>query len=321
MAVRKAKKPDIKNVVIAVLLCIIGIETFFLYRSNDSFRNFFVYDDKGQASKKSVKKKQPVPVKKESIFEPVRKEEDPAVVPVAAVKPAVKPAVRKVPAGKYYVAIVIDDWGYSTKNCQYLKSIKSPITVAVLPKLAHSEDVMRCAHDAGQELMLHLPMEAHHNADEYPPDYLLKTSMSPIKIDNLLSDTLDQMPLIVGVNNHMGSKATEDKTTMTTIFKQLKHRGLFYMDSRVTSKSVCEPLAKQAGLPFASRDVFLDNVNERQAIISELNNLARIAKKRGKAVAIGHDRTLTLQVIEERIPWFKEQGIEFVTVKEYINLK
>ena len=69
---------------------------------------------------------------------------------------------------------------------------------------------------------------------------------------------------------------------------------------------------------ITSRDVFLDNVNERTAIMNQLTTLARLAKKRGWAVAIGHDRSLTLQVIQERLPWLKEQGIELVTVKEII---
>ncbi|MBL8012619.1 MAG: divergent polysaccharide deacetylase family protein [Candidatus Omnitrophica bacterium] len=260
------------------------------------------------------------PVVESSSVAPIKEEDKPVdVVAVAPVKATAK-KVATPSQKKSYVALVIDDWGYSTKNCQYLQSISDPITVAVLPSLPHSDDVMACAHKAGKEIVLHLPMEAHNNSDEYPPDYLLKTDMSPLKIDRLLSDTLDKMPLVSGVNNHMGSKATEDKMVMTTVFKQLKHRGLFFMDSKVTAKSVCEPLALQANLPFAARDVFLDNVNEASAIEKELEALVRLAKKHGKAIAIGHDRSLTLQVIEKYIPVLKEQGIELVTVKRYIKI-
>lgn len=319
MAARKSRKTDVRNVVIAVLLLIVGIESFFLYQSNEQFREFFVHSPNKQAIvKKPVKKPESRPADP-SAFNPVHVEEDP---PAAITHPAPVVPKKKAAAGlKSYVAVVIDDWGYSTKNCQYLKDIKAPITVAILPDLPHSADAMDCAHQTGKEIMLHLPMEAHNNNDEYPPDYLLKTSMSPIKIDNFLDKTLDKMPLVEGVNNHMGSKATEDKAMMTTVFKQLKHRGLFFMDSRVTAKSVCAPLARQVGVPFAARDVFLDNVNERSAIEKEMTQLAKIAKKRGKALAIGHDRALTLQVIQDNVASFKEQGIEFVTVKDYIKIK
>ncbi len=315
MTARKRKQIDLRNVIIAALVLVVGVQTYFLYQSNAGFREFFVRDSKSAPAPKKIVKKKTAQAPRVDLTAP-SKDPKAAVAPVAAVK-----TPRKMPPVKAHVAIVIDDWGYSTKNCEYLRSIKSPITVAVLPDLPHSDDVMQCAHEAGQEIMLHLPMEAHNNSDEYPADYLLKTSMSPIKIDRLLDNILDKMPLVVGVNNHMGSKATEDKTVMTTVFKQLKHRGLFYMDSRVTSKSICASLAKQMGLPFASRDVFLDNINERAPIQEALEELARIALKHGKALAIGHDRSLTLQVIQDKIPWFREQGIELVTVKEYIKIK
>lgn len=312
MVARKHKQIDVRNFVITVLVLVVGVQGYFLYQSNASFREFFVRDVKSAPVSKKVIKKNPV-----QVVRPARNTETKtAVAPIAAAR-----SPKKTPPVKARVAIVIDDWGYSTKNCDYLKSIKSPITVAVLPDLPHSNDVMKCAHEAGQEIMLHLPMEAHNNEDEYPTDYLLKTNMSPLKIDRLLTNILDNMPLVVGVNNHMGSKATENKTVMVTVFKQLKHRGLFFIDSRVTTNSICAPLARQAGLPFASRDVFLDNINERVPIEESLVELAKIALKRGKALAIGHDRSLTLSVIENKIPWFREQGIEFVTVKDYIKIK
>jgi polysaccharide deacetylase 2 family uncharacterized protein YibQ len=303
MAVKKGKSLDKKSWIIIALLFIIGVETYFLYQASPQFREVFVH-----AKKPATAVKKPVTTPEKLPVVPVPKE----VIPVVS---------RTVPAGTAVMAIVIDDWGYSTKNCQYLKDIKSPITASVLPDLPHSADVMQCAHDAGKEVMLHLPMEPHDNSDTYPEDYLLKTTMSPIKIDSLLSKILDKMPLVDGVNNHMGSKATEDKRLMTTVFKQLKYRGLFFVDSRVTNKSVCAPLAKQMEIPFTARDVFLDNVNERAAIENQLAGAVRIAKKRGKALAIGHDRSLTLQVIENKIPWLKSQGVELVPVKEYIKIQ
>ena len=304
MAGKRGKNPDAKSVVIAVLSFIICAETVLLYQFNpERFVGFFVHRKTAHV--------QPAPKSAERLH--VMPAEPVSAVPVPA------PTAIVPSTGTVKVAFIIDDWGYTTKNCQYLRDIKSPMAVAVLPDLPHSNDVMQCAHESGKTIMLHLPMEPHSNPDQYPPDYILKTTMTPIKVDRLLSNILDKMPLVEGVNNHMGSKATEDRRLMTTVFKQLRYRNLFFVDSRVTAKSVCAPLAKEMGVPFTSRDVFLDNVNERAAITTQLASLARIAKKRGWAVAIGHDRSLTLQVIEERIPWFKEQGIDIVPIKDLIS--
>jgi uncharacterized protein len=308
MAVRKGKM-DKRNIVIAVLSLVVCVETYLLYKADpDRFTGFFV-------KRQSVSRQAAVAKKPVKVALPAEKKVLPAEQPQAPV-----PAFMNMGRGPVAkVAFVIDDWGYSAKNCQYLRDIKSPMTVAVLPNLEHSLEVIDCAHKAGKEVMLHLPMEPHSNPDQYPEDYILKTTMLPTKVDRLLSDILDKMPHVDGVNNHMGSKATEDRRLMTTVFRQLKHRKLFFVDSKTASKSVCASLAKEMNLPFASRDVFLDNVNERGAIVEQINVLARVAKKKGRAVAIGHDRSLTLQVIQERIAWLKEQGIEIVTVKEIIG--
>jgi uncharacterized protein len=311
MSAKRGQKIDIRNFLIVVLSLVVCVETFLLYKSDpERFKGLFVHTKTETRPAKAVKKakaEKPRPsVKAEQAVE----EDVPAPV---------LPAITKPSGATAKVAIIIDDWGYSTKNCQYLRDFKNPITVAILPNLQHSIDVMNCAHEAGQEIMLHLPMEPHKNTDSYPTDYILTTKMLPTKVDKILSDILDKMPYVQGVNNHMGSKATEDRRLMTTVYRQLRHRKLFYVDSRVTAKSVCAPLAKEIGVSFTSRDVFLDNVNERVAIQNQLAVLARLAKKRGWAIAIGHDRSLTLQVIQERAAWFKEQGIEFVTVKEILG--
>jgi polysaccharide deacetylase 2 family uncharacterized protein YibQ len=295
---------------------IICAETYVLYKDDPQrFVGLFVHR-KASGQAKPVKK----PTVKTVPVEKVKATlDDEHATEAVAPGPVVPGVVSPEKSGPARVVIILDDWGYSVKNCQYLKDIKEPLTVAVLPSLPHTNDVLQCAHDSGKQIMLHLPLEPHNNSDKYPEDYILTTSMLPTKVDRLLSDILDKMPYVEGVNNHMGSKATEDRRLMTTIFRQLKYRKLFFVDSRTASKSVCSAVAKELGLPFASRDVFLDNVNERTAITNQLTTLARIAKKRGWAVAIGHDRSLTLQVIEERIPWFKEQGIEFVPVKEILS--
>jgi len=127
------------------------------------------------------------------------------------------------------------------------------------------------------------------------------------------------LPSIEGVNNHMGSKATEDKYLMKLIFKDIKKRGLFFVDSMTAHNSVCTWLSDEMGLTFGKRDVFLDNINSREAIIKQIILLAQKARHRGYAVAIGHDRHLTMQVLKEEIPLLEKQGIKFVSIKELLK--
>ncbi len=240
---------------------------------------------------------------------------------VALVKVHKKSMVKKVPPGSAgKIAFILDDWGYRMGNCHYLKEIKAPLAISVLPSLPHSDDIMKCASVNNKDIMLHLPLEAYHNLDTYPDNYVLTTAMPLHKIEKLLGETLTKMPLIVGVNNHMGSKATEDRALMKTIFKKLKKKGLFFVDSMTAPHhSICGQLADEMQLPFAKRDVFLDNINTREAIEKQMRELAQKARRQGYAIAIGHDRSLTMQVIKDEIPILQAQGFEIVHVKNLLR--
>ena len=69
--------------------------------------------------------------------------------------------------------------GSRRSNCKYLKEIPEPLAVSILPGLRHTKDVANCAKLYHKLAMLHLPLEALHNYDFYPPNYIIKTTMSP----------------------------------------------------------------------------------------------------------------------------------------------
>src|SRR4030067_635128 len=70
---------------------------------------------------------------------------------------------------------------------------------------------------------------------------------------------------------------------------ELKTRDVFFLDSLTNPKSVAYATAREFGLKAAKRDVFLDNEeNNPEYIRGQLEELARIAKKRGRAIGVGH---------------------------------
>jgi uncharacterized protein len=245
-------------------------------------------------------------------------QEHPSEAPAQVQAP---PETSSVPGSGGKIAIIIDDWGQTTWNCKYLRDIPEPLAVSILPGLRHTKDVAQCAQAYHKLAMLHLPLEALHNYDIYPPNYIIKTTMSPSLVSKIVDEDLNQLPSIAGVNNHMGSKATEDRALMKLIFKKIKRKGLFFVDSMTAPHTVCASLAYEMDLPFGKRDVFLDNINTRQAITKQLMALARIARRRGYAVAIGHDRRLTMQVIKDEIPVLEAQGFQIVSIKDLLRNK
>lgn len=216
------------------------------------------------------------------------------------------------------IAIVLDDWGYSLGQVPALRAIRRPLTVAVLPGLPYSVKVASMSRRHGHEVILHMPMEA---MDPSVPqeEGTLKTGMSDAEIVTRLSRALATVPGASGISNHQGSRATADARFMETVLQESRRRGLFFLDSFVTDDSICREAARRTGVRIAQRDIFLDNELTPAAIRKQVALLARTAAQRGYAVGIGHDRPVTLQLLQEAVPALEEAGFRLVPVSELVE--
>lgn len=225
--------------------------------------------------------------------------------------------IKPEEVAKAKVAIVIDDWGYNLRGIDFLKEIKQPITISILPKLKYSSKIAEIAKAQGKEVILHLPLEPQINDREIELEqYTITTKMSDEEIIRGFELCLSSVPYVLGVSNHMGSQATQDKRLMSIIFSELKKKDLFFLDNLVTNESICSLQARNMQVKFVSRDFFLDNLNEEEYIKSQFKKLSEFALRVGQATAIGHSRSATLKVLKEEIPLMQEEGIEFVFVSD-----
>jgi len=229
-------------------------------------------------------------------------------------KPVKRPPSVPALAFKGKIAIVLDDWGYNLNNLPLAASIKYPITASVLPNLSYSKKAARELHRRGWQVILHLPLEPHDQV-RLEKDTIM-ASMDKATVRDILDRDLADIDYVMGVSGHMGSLATEDPAIMEVIFKDLLSRQFFFLDSFVTSNSVCAQVARSVGLPFIKRDVFLDNKLEPEYIKKQIYQLKTKARIYGRAVGIGHDRRATLQVLKEIMPQLEKEGYKFVYVSE-----
>ncbi len=221
-------------------------------------------------------------------------------------KPIIKPKTP-FPEEMPQIAIIIDDMGYDRILANKFFELDAKITFSILPHSPFQKKISKAAHLKGFETMLHLPMEPREYPRIKPGPGALLSSMSPDQLLNQLINDLDAVPYIKGVNNHMGSKMTANSDQMYQIFSILKQRGLFFIDSRTTSKSLCKPSSRLLQIPFAQRDVFIDHIPEHEFIRKQIKDLIRIAKKKGRAVGIAHPYRETYEVFREVLPELKKE--------------
>lgn len=217
------------------------------------------------------------------------------------------------------IAIVLDDWGYNLNNTALLGRIKYPLTMSVLPNLAYSKTAARELHQKGFEVILHLPMEPQARQKLRLEKNTIMTSMSEVQIKKIISEDLSNVLYVAGVSNHMGSFATEDAGTMEAVFKELKKRRLYFLDSFVTPDSACLDSAHKIRLAYAKRDIFLDNQADPEYIKGQIYKLKARARLYGQAIGIGHDRKATLEVLIEMMPKLAKEGYKFVFVSELVK--
>ena len=217
------------------------------------------------------------------------------------------------PVERPQLIVVIDDVGYNLEGLHRFLEIPVPISFAVLPQLAYSRESAELITEAGQELILHLPMESQTGQDPGPGT--LSADMSRPELQSLLNKNMATVPGITGLNNHMGSKGTEDERIVATVLEHAKQNSLFFLDSRTTAGTVIPDLVDNYDIPFIERDVFLDNSREKSYIIEALEKGKTIAGRQGHAVLIGHVWTDALaEILLEHYDSIIEEGYDFTTL-------
>lgn len=217
------------------------------------------------------------------------------------------------------IAIIIDDIGNDLKPVRELLRIDAEITFAILPLVAHSREAARMLHQAHRETLLHLPMEPLSYPKEKPGNGALFTDMNEEEIIFQLEKDLASVPHVTGVNNHMGSKFMADETKLTPVFKQLKKRDLFFVDSRTTSSSKTAAVSEKVHLTVASRKIFLDNERDYHKIYQILMEAAETPAGNAPLIVIGHPHPETIRAIRDACKVFQEKGIAVVPVSKLIK--
>jgi uncharacterized protein len=216
------------------------------------------------------------------------------------------------------VAIIIDDLGYQKEIAERILNMDFPVAISVLPFLSHSQLVAQMAKDKGMTVLLHLPMEPH-NSDVNPGQGAIFSTMSEEDIRNKVSSNLFNLPNIDGINNHMGSKVTENEEIMRIVLTEIKKRGMFFVDSMTSPNSVGYKLCKEMGIKTAYRSVFLDNEKDLDYIRNQVKLLKEDAIRNGSAIAIGHPYCNTVDVLYEMDSLLQSEGIEIVNLKELLE--
>ncbi|CAM4354322.1 divergent polysaccharide deacetylase family protein [Paenibacillus phoenicis] len=232
-------------------------------------------------------------------------------------------AALKPRSASHKVAVIIDDLGNGMAGTEEILNLPIKLTVAVMPFLETTQEDARRAHEYGHDVIIHMPMEPKQGKAEWLGPGAILSSMTDEEIRQRVEAAIDQVPYAIGMNNHMGSKVTEDERVMSVILEVCRERGLFFIDSKTNSRSVVPRLSEKMGLPRLENDIFLDDVGSEAHVTKQLRQVLNILNKgkRNSCVTIGHvgvQGKKTAAALKKNIPILQAEGVQFIGTSELV---
>jgi len=185
-----------------------------------------------------------------------------------------------------------------------------PLTFAVMPYQSYTNETANEVYTRGSEVILHQPMGYVANPNPGGSGWI-RDNMTLDQVRTTVSTNLDNLPHIVGMNNHTGSLVTQQTDKMTVCMEELKARGLFFYDSRTITTSVAYDVAMDKGLLTAERDLFIDGGTPEETM-DKIRSLAVAALYAPELpmLAIGHVRPDTAAGMQQIAPELEAMGVE-----------
>jgi len=186
------------------------------------------------------------------------------------------------------IAVVIDDFGNGMKGTEQMLGLPIKLTVAVMPFLRTTKKDAEDAHRLGHDVIVHMPMEPVRGKKSWLGPGAITTDLTDAEIRERVLAAIADVPHAIGMNNHMGSKATADKRVMKIVLETCKEKGLFFLDSRTSYRTVVPKVAREVGVVALHNDVFLDDVYTQHHVLKQIGEIKKLLATNESCIAIGH---------------------------------
>lgn len=218
------------------------------------------------------------------------------------------------------ISIIVSNLGLSsTYTKAALELLPEDITLSfshVSPKL---RNWVRDARQKGHEVLLDVPMEPFNFPKNDPGRATLLTSSNEVENLNRLEHIMKQAGGYVGLLGTLGTKFTLHSETFLPVLKSIKQRGLIYVDSGSTSRSLGPELASSIQLPRALNNTFIDKWPSAVEIKKKLKELERIAFENKFAVGIAQPFPISIELLSAWIPTLKSKEISLAPITAIVD--
>lgn len=220
------------------------------------------------------------------------------------------------------IAILVTGLGLSkpmTDNS--LDKLPGEISLAFNPYSAGLPNWVNESRKRGHELFLEMPMEPFDYPDNDPgPHTLLSNQTDKINIEHM-QWIMSRMVGYIGIVNKGGGRFTAEGQALHPVMRELKDRGLIYMDSNPQSTDTPYQISQDMNLDYLQSNLHIDEIKAPDAIDNALKDLEKIATMHGTAIGVTTAIPLAIQRIEKWAESLEKRGFTLIPVSAAIARK
>ncbi|WP_420402799.1 divergent polysaccharide deacetylase family protein [Nisaea sp.] len=208
------------------------------------------------------------------------------------------------------IAIIMTRMGISRSLTEAaIEFLPAEISFSFSTTASDLDDQVALAQKAGHEVFLDVPMEPFGYPANDPGPTTLLTSLSAVDNLNRLESMLGRTVGYAGVIGVKGSQFTTDEEALTPVLSVLKERGLMYVDSAASSRTIALEIAGTLQLPRAIANWRIDDSPALAEMQRRLSALERTAQRSGFALGVVPPLPITIDLLASWAATLPERGL------------
>lgn len=218
------------------------------------------------------------------------------------------------------IAIIMTRMGISRSlTAAAIEVLPPEVSFSFSTTISDLDDQVALAQKAGHEVFLDVPMEPFGYPANDPGPTTLLTSLSAVDNLNRLETVLGRTVGYAGVIGVKGSQFTTDEEALTPVLSVLKERGLMYVDSAATSRTIAFEIAGSLQLPRAVANWRIDDSPALAELQRRLSALERTAQRSGYALGVVPPLPITIDLLASWAATLPERGLVLAPVTALAN--
>ncbi len=197
------------------------------------------------------------------------------------------------------VVWVMDDMGRDVEAAETVLRWPAFVSVAILPDGAVAGWLAQQACHQSRDVLIHLPMTSVR-PDVDPGPMAVSAHTTDAEVERILTQARHVLPCATGLNQHMGSQASQAVHAMDRVVRIGQSLGLrFFIDSRTAARSHLCDAADRLGVPCLRRTLFFDAETLPEELPERWRQvIARARRSTRPIVVIAHPYPATLAFLD-----------------------